>query len=336
MIEIIKYNEELAGAWDDFVTKDSRNGGIFQERRFLSYHPEGTFLDASVIYYLNKKIVGVLPVALVVDENDKTTAVSHPGSSAGGLIFHKKMMLKDILSMIELTIEHYRKMGCNGLELRLAEPIFSSPTDAELPYILWHRGFELRSREISSCVDLEGESWRKLARKRKLQYMRSARSKGYKVERTNDPDGIYSLIEGNLEERYDKRPTHTLEELRELKKRYPEKIDFWLVKKDGDILAGAVIFTANKNCAHDFYTHHNYDKSHMHALPLLYSDMFEYYKLQGLKWFNIGISSRGQWIKWGILEFKEQIGARGICRDTWALDGLENYQRYKSKNNEAI
>lgn len=331
-IEVLPYHQDAADLWDDFVINHSRNGGIFQERRFLSYHPPDRFQDASVMISDGKGIIAVFPaVRETIDGGGENIAlVSHPGSTAGGLIYSYDATTRDVLNQFDAMLGHYQKRGFCSIEIRLAESIFSYPTDGEITYLLWHRGFKLATREISSCVNLQQiEGWLDMVTQRKRRYMRNAAfKKGLIVEHTDSVEHIYHLIENNLATRFNKKPTHSLGELKDLCSRYPDRIHLWVVRKDGVTIACAVIFIVNRHAVHDFYTHNDYSYAHLHAQPVLYNAMFQYYRHRGYKWFNIGISSRGDWIKWGILEFKEHVGARAVTRDVWTLDNLNNYTPY--------
>jgi hypothetical protein len=162
-IEVKEYNEEYHGKWDQFVRTESRNGGIFQERDFLSYHPEGKFNDASLVFFDKATLIAVFPAA-IVSENGKEKIVSHPGSSCGGLIFHYETNMQQVLEILESLIEFYKGKKIDSLEIRLPEPIFNSIPDEEIRYLLWHRGFTLKSQEISTCVKLtESKIWRSCA-----------------------------------------------------------------------------------------------------------------------------------------------------------------------------
>ena len=66
-------------------------------------------------------------------------------------------------------------------------------------------------------------------------------------------------------------------------------------------------------------------------MPLLFHKVFEHYYQQGYAWFNFGISSRGQQIKWGILEFKENVGGRATARQIWYLDNISGYKKYEDQ-----
>ncbi|HKC36044.1 MAG TPA: hypothetical protein VKB95_08275, partial [Chitinophagaceae bacterium] len=73
-IEVKEYTEDHHKAWDEFVRNTSRNGGIFQERDFLSYHPDGKFNDASLLFFEKGTLMAVFPAA-IVSENEKQKIV---------------------------------------------------------------------------------------------------------------------------------------------------------------------------------------------------------------------------------------------------------------------
>ena len=50
---IVSYEKKYEVKWDDFVLNNSINGNFLQTRRFLNYHTEGTFEDASLLFFKN-------------------------------------------------------------------------------------------------------------------------------------------------------------------------------------------------------------------------------------------------------------------------------------------
>jgi hypothetical protein len=336
-IRIEPYCARQEHEWDAFIQHSSRNGGIFQERNFLGYHAPGKFHDDSLTFWSGNAIAGVLPVARVDTPDGRIVAHSHPGSTAGGLIYHREMTLREVLSLLELAIDYYRSRGYDRLELRLAESLFSYPTDGELLYLLWHRGFQLVTREIGSCVNLEqSDNWLSLGRRKNPGTIRSLKKQGIICLQTDDPNASFTLVINNLEQRYGKRSTHTLEELADLKARYPDRLHFWLAARDDTPIATIVVFVVNRHAVHDFYIAQDYAYAKLNVMPALFYQAFEYYQAKGFHWFNFGLSSRADLIKWGILEFKERMGGRATYKDVWALGPLSEYRPYQPPRYEQI
>jgi hypothetical protein len=329
-MEVKAYTKDHHKQWDEFVKNTSRNGGIFQERDFLSYHPDGKFKDASLLFFEKGLLMAVFPAA-IISENGKKKVVSHPGSSCGGLVFHFCATLQQVLEILELLITVYQENQVDSIEIRLSEPIFNAIPDEELRFLLWHRGFTIKSQEISTCVKLsENKVWERLCRKRNLSYIKQQEKDGVKIMETNDVDQVYPVIEMNLKVRYNRVPTHSREELIKLKEIYPDRIHYWIAAKEDQVLGILVLFDVNTTGVHSFYIAKNEQYENVKAMPLLFHRVFEHYYKTGYAWFNFGISSRGEQIKWGILEFKENVGGRATARQIWHLENIGEYKKYEN------
>ncbi|TAL50386.1 MAG: GNAT family N-acetyltransferase [Chitinophagaceae bacterium] len=328
-IEVKEYSEEFHRQWDDFIRTSSRNGGIFQERDFLSYHAEGKFNDASLLFFEEGELISVFPAAIITD-NGNEKIVSHPGSSCGGLIYHNTATLKRVLEILQLLIGHYRSKNISSIEMHLAEPVFHSMPEGELTFLLWHRGFTLKTQEISSCIRLSNEnSWEKLGRKKNLTDIRKLEREGYTVKTTDEAERIYPLIESNQARKYKRKPTHTLDELKMLKQIYPGRIHFHVAEINDTIAAVTVLFDVTSKAVHTFYIAQAQEFASINVFPFMFYKIFEQYQQQGFDWYNFGISSRGQEIKWGMLEFKERTGGRATTRQVWILENLSNYKKFE-------
>lgn len=62
-LRLVPYRAEWATCWDDFVNR-SQNGTIYHTRRFLTYHPAGRFVDASLLVYHDDQMIAVVPAAV--------------------------------------------------------------------------------------------------------------------------------------------------------------------------------------------------------------------------------------------------------------------------------
>jgi hypothetical protein len=322
------YNER----WDNFVINQSRNGTIFTERKFLSYHKNDKFKDKSLLFFDDNELKAVFPAAEMKSEG-QIGIVSHPGSSNGGVIYSRYAKTKDALEILELLIDYYKIERYDFIEIRLNEPIFDLPSSDEMRYLFWHRGFQIKTKELSSCVLLDdSSSWIEFGRKKNVTDINNLKRQGYNVTLTNSTEEVYSVIESNLLRRYNKKPTHSFSELEKLKTLYPHRIHYWKVTYENNIAAAVVSFVANKIGVHDFYIAQSEDFKRINIMPLLFYNIFEYYKNEGFKWYNFGISSRSDWIKWGILEFKERMGGRASVRESLILKDLQNYKPYIDNN----
>jgi len=236
--------------------------------------------------------------------------------------------LRRVMEILERLIEYYRNKNVNAIEIRLAEPIFHSIPEGEFTYLLWHCGFTIKTQEVSTCVRLTGDkNWEKLGRKKNLTDIRKLEREGYSVKTTDDAGKIYAVIETNLALKYNRKPTHTLDELKKLKQTYPDRIHFYTVEINDAIAAVTVLFDVTSKGVHTFYIAQAQEYANINVLPILFYKTFEQYQQRKFDWYNFGISSRGQEIKWGMLEFKERMGGRATTRQVLILEDLSNYKK---------
>ncbi len=338
-MKVSRYTAAESDWWDDFVQNHSRNGNIFHERKFLAYHGD-RFEDCSVMVLdeKNDDILAVIPAALVREESG-LGVVSHPGSTYGGIVFRRDLKTGGLKDVIDTSIHYYHEnYGAGYFKVTLQEEFHTGASFSDLVYLLWHRGFCLHVKEIGAFKDLKERNFEGYRNTTK-QYIRSKKDDrlGIMHGAAVDPEGIrdcYRLLEGNLKNRFGKQPTHSLAEMMKLKELLGDRITFFYSKYQGNTAATVICFELNKEVVHDFYIAQNYEYASFNPLIGLFNYIFEYYRSLGYEIFNFGISSRGKWIKWGILGFKEQFGARILTRDTWILKDLSGEWPYDGEPGE--
>jgi hypothetical protein len=326
-MRIIRYSANLQKSWDDFVRNRSRNGTIFHEQRFLSYHGD-RFEDCSIMVVGDKKsdILAVIPSA-VITEGNKKGIVSHPGSTYGGIIFREDLKVGKLKDVIDVALRYYySNLSAGFFKVILQEEFHTGDTFCDLVYLLWHRGFVIKSKEASIAKSLKGFS-RDDYSKRVSEYIRSRRDVELGIKHAiavsdNEIIACYEIIKDNLVKKYDKKPTHSIEELLALKKMYGDRLTFFYSEFRQAITGVVVTFELNKKVIHDFYIAQNYAYVKLHPLLWLFDYVLNYFAALGYEYFNFGISSRNRWIKWGILEFKEKFGGKLLTRDVWLLSDM--------------
>lgn len=327
-LKVVPYSGERRNDWDDFVQNQSRNHTIFHEQRFLSYHGD-RFRDCSALVcdQKNGSILAVCPAALAED-NGRVGVVSHPGSTYGGIIYRDELKTRTLKEVVDLIIKHYSATyGAKFIKLILPEDFPTGNSCGDLTFLFWHRGFELASKEASTVIDLKTIDACPNFRKTTKQYVKSKKDERLGIshhlgETEAEIQMAYSLIKNNLNAKYHKDPTHSLTELFLLKRLYEKEIKVFYSIFERKIVGTVIIFELNKEVAHTFYISQDYNYARVNPLIGLFMLIFSNYAAKGFKFFNFGISSRGKWIKWGILDFKEQFGGRLLTRDTWILRDL--------------
>ncbi len=299
-MKIVKYSSEYEKVWDEFIA-NSKNGTVFHTRKFLSYHKD-KFEDKSILIYKKNRLVGVFP-AVEVDGK----IISHRGSTYGGLVVGVKNRLSDSLSMWEKIINYYQKT----IEFRKSEYIFDKYPSREVIFAAKKFGFKEVNEELSTCLDLEFVKFSE-RRKRAIK-----KCKDLKIifDDMNYED-FYEILSNNLKIKYDTTPTHTLKEMKLLKKLLPGNYLLITIYKDKQMIAGIWLVLATDKTAHTFYIAQNYDFAEFQGLSCIVKNIIEYLQKKSFKYLNFGISTEngGEFVNKGLFEFKESFGGFGVSR----------------------
>ena len=211
------YDESLSGKWDEFVMQHAMNGTFLHTRRFLNYHPEGRFTDASLLICNGQELCAVIPAAVQTIDG-KRMLRSHPGSTFGGPIIGAEMLRAPKLVELVAAIDEYnQQQGYDGCELKLTSDLFATlPTDC-LQYALYHAGYT-DEIEIAACLPVEGKTQEELLAEysfNKRYDLKKCVKAGlsYRVLHSHEEIAVfYELLCLNLK-KFDAKPVHTLEEL---------------------------------------------------------------------------------------------------------------------------
>lgn len=152
-MKVIRYSEEHALEWDEFVMNQSVNGTFLQTRRSLNYHPGGRFVDESLMVYNEKQhLIAVVPGCRIQEKGEKIY-FSHKGSTFGGVIistrFYKAKYVDEVLTMLKQywMDERYQKVV-----LKQTSEIFCVAHNDLIDYVLYKHGFQ-PYYEINTYID---------------------------------------------------------------------------------------------------------------------------------------------------------------------------------------
>jgi hypothetical protein len=311
------YRPEDAAAWDAFI-KTARNGTIFHTRRFLAYHPEGRFTDASLILRDGDAIVGVLPAAA-----REKALVSHPGASYGGLVVGDDASVTDTGAMLDAVLTHAKEEGYDGLSmLRLPPASLQKRYSEDQHYWLYHKGFRLTRCEMDGAVDLTGlteETVPASLTSKCRNMIKQAERANIEVRLSNDFASFWPLLEGVLEGRHGAKPTHTLDEIRKLHELLPDGFRLLAAYKDGAMVGGIVLVTIHDQALYTLYMAQEYTAQQYHPMHLLVLEAIKLGLCEGRRVLHLGVSTEdgGRVINEGLFFFKESFGCRPVRRESW-------------------
>ena len=314
MFKIEIYTEKYKEKWDAFV-EHSKNGTIFHTRKFLSYHPPDRFEDFSLMFLKDGNIMSVLPACIEVDSNEKILA-SHKGSTYGGFVVPFKFGIEDSLALVDTLLEFLYKKGFKGIWMRTPEYIFEKEPSQEIKFAMWHRGFSLDYVELSTCYALKNyDSSKPIIRQARRSYDRGLKC----IFDDKNFEDFYRILYDNLKNKYNREPTHTLDEILLLKKLLDDKFILVSAYLDNELIGGIVIFIANNKTAHIFYSAVKKNIAGLFPNDALVDTAIRKLKDMGFNYLNYGISTedKGKIINFELFRFKEKFKGFGVYREVW-------------------
>lgn len=327
-LTIERFEPEMGRRWDDFVLKKSANGTILQTRRFLSYHPEERFIDASLIVNKGTELVAVVPAAEMKKDNGKSL-VSHPGSTFGGIVVSKDLLSAEAaIEVVGLVDEWVWANGYEECIFKITPATFCCSESSSLEYALQHSGYRPYG-EISFIINLDNyqepvERNFTARRRRDCRYGEKAGCLFRQLSSDEEIAAFYKVLEMSLE-KFDAKPVHTLNELLNFKnERLKEECRFYGVFLGDELIAGSMVFLFGRKAFHTQYLAANPD--YLECYPMNYLDwnLIRVSKEEGFGLFSFGISTEehGRIINLSLARFKDGFGG-GHCIN-WTYTKAKN------------
>lgn len=311
-VSVVKYSAELKDQWDDFVF-NSKNGIFLFYRDYLEYHSD-RFLDHSLVFIKNKKIVGLLPANM-----KKNTLYSHEGLTFGGIIsgFNMKTLL--MLEIFDKLIQYCQSMEIMEIEYKAIPSIYHSVPAEEDLYALFRLNAKLIGRNVSSTIFLPKKTIYDHDKKNSIE---KGKKNNLVVKRSDDLNQFMEIAREVVKTRHGVKLAHKTEEIESLAKRFPDNIKLFASYREEVMLAGVVVYES-ANVAHAQYAANSKEGRTIGAEDIIFDYLInDYYKEK--KYFDFGISTEklGQELNAGLIGYKEDFGARAIMHDLYKISPL--------------
>ena len=306
-MEVRRYEPALAADWLDLLAR-SRNGLFLFERPYMDYHAD-RFPDFSAIAYKDGAPAALLP-ATAAEGGDHV--VSHAGLTFGGFVFPRDTRTDAAIECVDAILEALKSWGARELTVKLVPQALCSYPSQDVDYALWHRGFGLVRRDLSSILPLADAIAPNTS---KRQAIAKARKTGVEIG-SGSLDQFHALLSEVLGWKHGVTPVHSLAELRLLMDRFPQQILLRTAELGGETLAGVLVYRY-ATAWHTQYMAASPEGRKCGALDLVISTLIEDARAAGAQWFSFGTSSldEGRTLNEGLLWQKESFGARAITHD---------------------
>ncbi len=311
MLSVKSYAPEAQPDWDAFV-RLARNGVFLFERGYLDYHAD-RFEDASLMLYDDTELVALLPAHRV-----GTQWISHGGLTFGGLLLHPACGATDVLAQVEALVEALRERGATRLVYRPVPHVYHRQPSEDDLYALHRRGARTVRMDLSTTVDL---ARRPPLAKGRRHALSKARRAGIDVRDSEDYATYWGLLGDVLGERHGVAPTHRLDEIELLARRFAQiRLHAAHAPDGGPMLAGAVTYRYD-GVLHTQYMACASAGREVGAMDAVIAHLLDEVA-EGCRWLNFGVSTvdQGRQINAGLAAQKEMFGGRATVLQTLELD----------------
>ena len=318
MLEIQSYDSQYETMWDQFVLESTVNGTFLQTRRFLNYHPEGRFQDASFMVFDKKgHLVAVCPACAKIEDGGKLFD-SHAGSTYGGILIEKKWYKAGkVLDIIQALENHLRNCGFDKVILRQTPSILSVENVDLLQYCFYYLGYQC-CNALSLYVDFDGYKEDILAEfsQGKRTDVHNCQKRGLydrKLTSFSEIEQLHSLLSKSLE-KYHTKPIHTAEELYSFQEdRLKGECECFGIFDGDKMVASSMLFYFMRNSvAHTQYLCADPDYKQISPMTYLYYTTLVEMRKRGYKkvsW-GTGTENLGRYLNEGLVKSKEYYGSR--------------------------
>jgi len=310
-MKIVKYNINHKTLWDEFV-KSAKNSHFFFYRDYMEYHSD-RFEDFSLLFFDDKnKLLALLP-ANIID----TTLHTHQGLTFGGFLIDNKMKTTIMLELFTELNRFLKEKNVKKVIYKCIPYIYHTLPAEEDRYALFMHNAQLFRRDVSSTIYTQNQI--KYSKGRKW-IINKAKKNQIVVEESENYDEYWKNLEEILKLQHSAKPVHSLKEIIKLSNLFPENIKLYTARKDGELLAGAVLFI-NKNIVHTQYLMNSIKGREFGALDLVIDRLINEFYTNKI-YFDFGISNEdnGRYLNSGLIGQKEGFGARAVAHDFYELE----------------
>jgi hypothetical protein len=306
-----RYQESDYLHWNTFVSK-AKNATFLFHRDFMDYHKD-RFEDYSLMLFEGEKLVSILPANRVED-----VLYSHQGLTYGGLIYGEKLKLASVILIFKAVLFYLRENKIAKIQIKTIPSIYHNKPSEELNYALFLVEAQLIRRDTLAVIDLSKPILITNGRK---EGVKKGTVNGLKVKEVDDFEGFWNdILIPNLKNKHKAKPVHSLQEITNLKEKFPENIRQFNVYDKDKIVAGTTLFES-ENVIHSQYISADKTKSENGSLDFLYHHLItEVFKEK--HFFDLGTSNGDErrMLNKGLSFWKESFGASTVVHDFYEVE----------------
>lgn len=307
MFSIHKYEPKLRAEWDELI-RTSKNGSVLFFRDYLEYHAE-RYCECSFVFKKKNRIVALIPGNI-----EGKIFYTHKYLTFGGIILSSQIYTGDLMLLFELLHSELKKLGITEVVYKAIPHIYHSQPAQEDLYILYRYNAQKIACQLSSAIYQDHPGTFGSLRKKGIK---KALKAGVKVEESEPLDEFWRLLNQNLQAKYKTKAVHSLNEIIQLRNKFPKNIRLYKASVGEKLMAGVLVYVYGKVC-HSQYIAVNQEGKDIGALDYLF-DFLIREKFASIPVFDFGYSTEkmGEYLNENLIFQKEGFGARGVVYEIY-------------------
>lgn len=234
----------------------------------------------------------------------------------GGFHFRKEVMyISEIEEFLKALKVFIKGENFKGIRITLPPDIYHQTINTKLVKALYQQGYQNEELDITNWVDLHAFQ-DKFNQKNSKEYFKQAVRNELTFIKTgeeSDHREIYDLIQKNRE-KFGRPIFMSLQDIKDTGTLWP--VDYFKVTSKANIIAAAaIIYRSFPKIAYALFWGDNDDGRQLRAMDFLAFHLWSYYKKQGFKYMDLGISTEAGQPNEGLLRFKESHEAISSLRN---------------------
>lgn len=305
------YSKDYETSWNEFVSS-CKNACFLFYRDYMEYHKD-RFQDASMVCLDEKgTVICIFPANI-----SGTTVYSHQGLTFGGLFFEHGTTLRNQHEILNSLIALLKTKGCEKLIIKPLPSAFYVTANDDLNFLLSSCSAQVYRRDLNLVIHSNSTP---NVQERRVRGAKKALKAGIVIkECTNYAAYWEKVLIPVLRERHGVAPTHSLSEIENLSRRFPNDISLLGAFLENEIVAGIVTYNYPQ-VTHAQYIGANNIGKDLSALDLLCTVLSDKTKsIHKHLSFGIATENEGKSVNWGLLEWKMGFGAQTVCHDHFML-----------------
>jgi hypothetical protein len=301
-VTIKRYNTSKKKEWDLFIDDNNPFTFLFY-RDYMDYH-SNRFTDYSLMIFQDATLIALFPANI----SDETIIYSHQGLSYGGLIYDPSKWN----GLIEKTIyqgiiDYFKTILISKISIKIPPHFYGLHMERQIN-ILSAVGADVQKSFLSMAANMEPPL--KIHKSKYKRYRKRKQKNEFTIKDDNDFKVFWNqVLTPCLEEKYQSKPVHELDEILELHRCFPKNIVQWNLYFENKIIAGITIFFKNDIIRSQYgATRLGYEA--FAPLDYLYIYLFEFYYTKGIKIFDMGSIPPNDDLSYpeGLVNYKKELG----------------------------